>query len=98
MTFDDEGSGPPHWWSEEERAALLDTIRPYNIAGIFHGHEHDVPMIYNRGGFDLFKPKAAFMGGFGLARVTDGFMDVALGEANDDGSVRFTNAMSKPMP
>ena len=54
-------------------------------------------MIYSRDGFDLFKPKAAFMGGFALARVTDGFMDVALGEANDDGSVRFVKAMSKPL-
>ena len=41
---------------------------------------------------------AAFLGGFGLARVTDGFLDVALAEAKDDGSVRFTNAMSKPVP
>lgn len=97
VTFDDEGSGPPHWWSEKERAALLDTIRPYNIAGIFHGHEHDVPMIYSRGGYDLYKPTAAFMGGFGVARVTDGFMDVALGEATDEGGVRFLKAMSKPL-
>jgi cytolysin (calcineurin-like family phosphatase) len=98
VTFDDEGAGPPHWWSEEERATLLDTVKPYNIAGIFHGHEHDVPMIYNRGGYDLFKPTAAFMGGLGLARVTDGFMDVALGEATDAGGVRFLKAMSKPLP
>ena len=54
-------------------------------------------MIYSRDGFDLFKPKAAFMGGFALARVTDGFMDVALGEATDDGGVRFLKAMSKPL-
>jgi cytolysin (calcineurin-like family phosphatase) len=95
VTFDDEGAGPPHWWSEEQRAALLDTVKPYNVAGLFHGHEHDTPMIYNRGGYDLFKPTAAYMGGFGLARVTDGFMDVALGEATDDGGVRFLKAMSK---
>ena len=37
------------------------------------------------------------MGGFALARATDGFMDVVLGEANDDGSVRFVKAMSKPL-
>lgn len=101
VTFDDEGKGPPHWWSEEQRAAMLDTIRPYNVAGIFHGHEHDVPMIYNRGGYDLYKPTAAFMGGFGVARLTQGFMDVALGEATgettDGGGVRFLKAMSKPL-
>ena len=78
LHVDDEGAGPPHWWSEEQRAALLETVKPYNVAGIFHGHEHDTPMIYNRGGYDLFKPTAAYLGGFGLARVTDGFMDVAL--------------------
>lgn len=97
VTFDDEGAGPPHWWTEDERAALLDIVRPYNIAGIFHGHEHDLPMLYSRGGYDLFKPTAAYLGGFGLARVTDGFMDVALGEATDGGGVRFVKAMSKPL-
>jgi cytolysin (calcineurin-like family phosphatase) len=94
-TFDDEGSGPPHWWSEEQRAALIATVKPYNIVGIFHGHEHDTPMIYSRDGYDLFKPTAAFKGGFGAVRVSDGFMDVALGEATDDGSVHFLKALSK---
>jgi cytolysin (calcineurin-like family phosphatase) len=54
-------------------------------------------MIYSRSGYDLYKPTAACMGGFGLARVTGGFMDVALGEATDDGRVRFLKAMSKPL-
>ena len=54
-------------------------------------------MTYSRGGHDLYKPTAAFMGGFGVARVTQRFMDVALGEATDDGSVRFLKAMSKPL-
>jgi cytolysin (calcineurin-like family phosphatase) len=44
----------------------------------------------------MFKPKAAFMGGFALARVGNGWMDVVLGEASDDrGGVTFTNALSK---
>jgi cytolysin (calcineurin-like family phosphatase) len=76
---------------------LLDVLKPYNVAGIFHGHEHDAAMIYNRGGYDLFKPTAAFTGGFGVARVTEGFMDVALGEATDDDDVRFLKAMSKQL-
>lgn len=97
VTFDDEGSGPPHWWSEAERQALLDTVKGYNIVGLFHGHEHDQAMIYNKGGIDLFKPKAAFMGGFAVARVTDSFMDVVLAEAGDDRSVRFVKAFSKAL-
>ncbi len=38
---------------------------------IFHGHQHETAMIYRREGLDLFKPKAAYMGGFALVRVTD---------------------------
>jgi len=97
VTFDDEGTGPPHWWSDEQRQALIDTVKPYNVIGIFHGHEHDVPMIYERAGLDLFKPRAAYLGGFALARVTNGFMDVAIGEVTDNGGVRFVKAKSKPL-
>ena len=53
-------------------------------------------MIYRRDGLDLFKPKAAYMGGFALVRVTGDSLDVALGEATGDhGEVAFTNAFSK---
>lgn len=55
-------------------------------------------MIYQRDGLDLFKPKAAYMGGFALARVTDDSLDVVLGQASDDhGDVIFTNAFSKSL-
>lgn len=55
-------------------------------------------MIYRRGKLDLFKPKAAYMGGFALVRVTNEAMDVVLGEAADEqGGVTFTNAFSKPL-
>lgn len=94
--FDDDGGGKPHWWSEAERQALLSALQGYNVVGIFHGHQHETSMIYNRDGLDLFKPKAAYMGGFALARIADGTMDVVLGEASDDhGGVVFTNAFSK---
>ena len=97
-TFDDTGSGPPHWWSDEERQALLDVLGGYNIAGIFHGHEHDNAMIYRVDGFDIFKAKAAFMGGFGIARFHGQMMDVVLGEAsNDSGGVVFTATYSKEL-
>jgi len=98
MTFDDQGSGADHWWSEAERTALADVLKSYNVIGLFHGHEHDTPMIYRSGTIDLFKPKAAFKGAFALVRVTDTTMEVVLGEATDDtGHVRFTNSFSKAL-
>lgn len=97
-TFDDEGSGPPHWWSDAERQAMVDVLSGHNVIGVFHGHEHDSALIYSRDGLDLFKPKAAYLGGFALVHVTDTAMDVVLGEAADAaGAVRFTHAFSKPV-
>ncbi|WP_274630003.1 metallophosphoesterase [Arvimicrobium flavum] len=97
-TFDDTGEGPPHWWTEAERQALLDVIRGYNVIGLFHGHQHETPMIYKAAGLDLFKPKAAYMGGFAVARVSATRMDVVLGEAvGDAGAVTFTHALSKAL-
>ncbi|MDX3927734.1 MAG: metallophosphoesterase [Shinella sp.] len=97
-TFDDEGSGAPHWWTESERAALLQVLEGYNVVGLFHGHQHETPMIYRRGGLDLFKPVATFLGGFAVAHVTDSYMDVVLAEARgQDGGVTFTHAFSKPL-
>jgi cytolysin (calcineurin-like family phosphatase) len=96
--FDDTGTGRPHWWSDADRAAFVDAVSGYNVVGIFHGHQHQSPMIYRADGFDIFKPKAAYMGGFALARVTGTAMDVVLGEAVDDeGAVRFTDALGKPL-
>ncbi|MFC3322484.1 metallophosphoesterase [Mesorhizobium cantuariense] len=94
--YDDDGAGAPHWWGEADRQALLAALKGYNVVGIFHGHQHETPLIYRRDGLDLFKPKAAYMGGFALARVTSDGMDVVLGEATGDhGEVAFTNAFSK---
>ncbi|RWC38171.1 MAG: metallophosphoesterase [Mesorhizobium sp.] len=95
-SYDDDGAGAPHWWSEADRQALLAALKGYNVVGIFHGHQHETPLIYRRDGLDLFKPKAAYMGGFALVRVTSDGMDVVLGEATGDrGEVAFTNAFSK---
>lgn len=95
-TFDADGEGLPHWWTVQERQALLDAVSGANVIGIFHGHEHETPMIYREGEIDLFKPKASFMGGFAVARIAAGQLDVVLGEASDDkGGVTFTNALSK---
>jgi cytolysin (calcineurin-like family phosphatase) len=97
-TYTPNGSGPPHWWSEEDRAALLAVVAGYNVIGIFHGHEHPTPMIYRAGGIDVFKPTAAYLGGFAVVRVGGNFMDVALAEARGvNGEVVFLKAFSKPI-
>ena len=94
--FDDSGHGAAHWWSEADRQALLAALQGYNVVGIFHGHQHQTPLIYQRDGLDLFKPKAAYMGGFALARISGKAMDVVLAEAGGDhGEVVFTSAFSK---
>lgn len=95
-TYDDEGAGAPHWWSDAARQALVAIIAGYNVVGVFHGHQHPTPMIYHRDGLDIFKPKAAFMGGFALVKVTDEGIDAVLGEAADDhGAVTFTHAFAR---
>ena len=97
-TFDDDGSGAPHWWTEHDRRAMLDILDGYNVVGVFHGHQHETPMIYRRDGLDIFKPKAAYMGGFALVRLTDIAMDVVLGEASGEaGAVTYTNAFNKKL-
>ena len=71
-------------------------LKGYNVAGLFHGHEHDTPMIYRQAGLDLFKPVATFMGGFALVHVTNEYMDVVLAQAEgNSGGVTFTHAFSK---
>ena len=55
-------------------------------------------LIYRRGGLDIFKPKAGYMGGFALVRIAASRMDVVLGEASGSaGDVIFTDAFSKPV-
>lgn len=95
-TFDPSGKGAAHWWSEPDRQALLAALDGYNVIGIFHGHQHETAMIYRHGNLDIFKPKAAFLGGFAVVRVTSAAMDVVLAEAaGNHGDVIFTDAFSK---
>lgn len=97
-TYDPMGAGPPHWWSPEQRTALLAALAGYNVIGIFHGHEHPTPMIYRAGDIDVFKPTAAYLGGFAVVRLGGNFMDVALAEARGaDGQIAFLKAFSKPV-
>lgn len=95
-TFDDEGSGSPHWWSDADRQAAVEAIQDYNVIAAFHGHQHETPMIYRADGLDIFKPKAAYMGGFALARIAGKRLDVVLGEAGaNPAEAVFTNAFTK---
>ena len=90
------GFAPHPAWSSSERDALLAALRGYNIVGLFHGHEHERVMVYRAGEIDIFKPKAAYLGGFALVRVTDKFLDVAFGEARGEtGHAAFTHAFSR---
>jgi cytolysin (calcineurin-like family phosphatase) len=96
-TFDDTGAGEPHWWTEAQRNALHSVIAPYNVVAIFHGHEHESALVYRWKAIDLFKPRAAYMGGFAIAHVTDHHLDVVLAEVvSDAGDLAFTHAFSKP--
>src|SRR3954447_17055240 len=88
---DDESTSVPivftTWFSGVQRCGppgLAGRPDGQNVVDVFLGHQHEVPMIYQRAGLDLFKPKAAYMGGFALARVTSNSLDVVLGEAGDD--------------
>lgn len=95
-TFDDDGAGAPHWWSDDDRRTMQQALSGFNVVGIFHGHQHETPVIYRRDGLDLFKPKAAFMGGLAIVRISSGFMDVALGEVvGESRAVRFTHAFTR---
>ena len=68
------------------------------MVAIFHGHEHESALVYRWKTIDLFKPKAAYMGGFAVARVTDRHIDVVLAEVvGDAGELAFTHAFSKPV-
>ena len=47
----------------------------------------------------LFKPRAGFLGGLAIVRVTERFMDVAFAEVVDNsGDLRFTGAFGKELP
>ena len=67
------------------------------IAGRAGGHQHDNALIYKAQRRDIFSTKAAFPGGFAVVRVIDASMNVVFAEAGPNGSVRFTDAFSKPI-
>jgi cytolysin (calcineurin-like family phosphatase) len=98
-TFTATGAGPPHWWGEDEWQAMREALRPYNVIAVLHGHEHENTLHYRWRGLDVIKPRAGFLGGFAILRITDRFMDVVFAEVTDAaGDLRFTKAFAKKMP
>ena len=83
--------------SDEQRGGMLDAIWGYNVIGIFHGHQHEDALVYRQDQLDIFKPKAGFLGGFAIARVTDRAMDVLLCQVGEEGEVAFDRAFSKTL-
>jgi len=73
------------WWSASDRAAFLNMIKPYNVAGIFSGHQHTPgmhatePVDASGRQLDNFTGGNGGIGGDGqffAVRLTDKFMDV----------------------
>lgn len=98
-TFSVDGSGPPRWWGESEWQAAHEVLQPYNVIAVLHGHEHGNTLHYRWQRLDVFKPRAGFLGGLVIVRVTERFMDVAFAEVvGASGDLRFTGAFAKDLP
>ena len=46
------------WWTDAERAAYAEAVRPYNVAAIFSGHQHWADRVAWRGINDYVLPRA----------------------------------------
>ncbi len=86
------------WWSNEEREALKNVLKGYNVIGIFVGHNHFAENL-NWEGTPVFQVNNAWKdedgnGSFAVCHITDKFMDVVTcrwkdGEGNVDLVVPF---------
>ena len=83
-----------NWWSDEKKEALSNTIKNYNIVGIFVGHNHIAEnFIWN--GINVFQVNNAWPdrdgnGSFSICRITDTFMDVVTCRwKNGEGDTEF---------
>ena len=74
------------WWTKAERDTLRDTLKGYNIAGIFTGHIHSIAK-FKWEGFDNFSTNNVEAeittgnkdgnGSFLVAHITDEYLDIA---------------------
>jgi len=58
------------WWEAEDRDIYYETIKDYNIIGIFHGHTHD-PKVYQWRGIDIYDVGAGVEGEWSAVNITD---------------------------
>jgi len=77
-------------WTPTEMNRFAETIRDYNVIGIFHGHDHWTQTPYTWRGYDIFSPGAAHFGQFAIVHVDSGTMDVVYAEVrNENGDIRL---------
>ena len=86
----DKRHGLP-WWPEEWRKTYYETIKDYNVVGIFHGHDHETD-IFRWNGIDIFDaphirdadvPDKPVRFGFLVVQIADGQMVVAERKMDD---------------
>ena len=58
------------WWEAEDRDIYYETIKDYNVIGIFHGHTHD-PKTYQWRGIDVYDVGAGVEGEWSVVNITD---------------------------
>jgi cytolysin (calcineurin-like family phosphatase) len=87
------------WWTEKDRREFLDTLRGFNIIGIFHGHSHAAAH-YQIEGIDVYRvnnvaPEIGIgnndgPGSFTLLRLDGGMLTVLPCQVTDArGTIRF---------
>jgi cytolysin (calcineurin-like family phosphatase) len=87
------------WWTEKDRREFLDTLRGFNVVGIFHGHSHAAAH-YQIEGIDVYRvnnvaPEIGIgnndgPGSFTLIRLDGKTLTVLPCQVTDDkGTVRF---------
>ncbi len=75
------------WWTEKEQQAFADAINEYNVAAIFHGHNHSAAA-YKWNGIDVFSSgspqRGSSVGNFLIVRSDGDSLSVTSVERNRD--------------
>ncbi len=74
-----------HWWTDQDRVDLLNTISGYNVVSIVHGHTHDAD-VYTYDGYQIIRVNNIkdSDGSFAVVRITDGRLEMMTCEWTDD--------------
>ncbi len=81
-------------WITGARASLLQTLKPYNVIGILHGHTHFYPSAYKYQGIDIFDDGANMAGDMLVIRIANGKLKVWNRSKDKWGTVRFEKDIS----